>query len=44
MQESVGIGTIKKHELRPSKVVDSGCQVQGTAVLALNVPLEDVGL
>jgi hypothetical protein len=35
---------MKKHELRPSIVVVSGCEVQETTVLALNVPLEDVGL
>jgi hypothetical protein len=44
MQKCVSIGTIKKHELRPSVVVVSGCQVQETTVLALNVPLENVGL
>jgi hypothetical protein len=35
---------MKKHELRPSIVVVSGCQVQETTVLTLDVPLEDVGL
>jgi hypothetical protein len=43
-QEGVGIGTIKKHELGPSIVVVSGCQVQEIAVLVLNVVLEDAGL
>jgi hypothetical protein len=44
MQECVGIGAIKKHELRPSIVVASSCQVQETTVLTLNVPLKDMGL
>jgi hypothetical protein len=44
MREWAGIGTIKKHELRPSIIVVCGCQAQETTVLALDVPLEDVGL
>jgi hypothetical protein len=44
MQEYISIGARKNHELRPSIVVVSSCQVQETTILALNVPLKDVGL
>lgn len=44
MQEGVGIGTIKKHELGPRIIVVPGCEVQELAVLVLNVVLKDTGL